>query len=634
MLTAGDWAARNIILAGSSVAVPGPLRPIAQQMAMLDVMGTPSSYPDRVTVMKSAQCGYSTCLLAFALYALVHQARLVGVYGLSATAVRGWMRTALIPALHMVPEAESMLEELNFRNDLTNDRVSIGGRTLHAMTAGSSRSTRQRQFDLALIDEIDAFKVSDIKEGDLVGLVARAILNSPFGKLVCGSTPVDMQSSQVFRQYNAATLRFRWQVPCPLCGHHDVLKFEYMQWDEPEPGAVDPLRSSADTARMQCQACKGEWAWPKLPRATEDGRWHDEEHGHTIRRNEGRSPDLLDANGKVVDFPRSVGFHMDRISAPFAPWSETVLEALKTARGSEAEQQRFTNLSLGLPFIPKGQARDLADMKLLQHEFELGPEVKLLTIGIDAQADRLSCLLVAFGPRQECWILRRWEHEGDMSNAGAGAYKDLADHIAKGVWVPKADGSPLKLHAIAIDGQHRASAIRGSRAMWRRVVKWVAVCNASNAVDAAEYVSWRRYPINPAAARMAKRQGGHYIGKTVPCVVLGAHQSKTHWFGRLQQPRYVHIHPDIPDDVMEELSSMYLEHHKTRSYWVKKGGIPSEAFDSLRYAGFAAWWRDADARYTPEDRELQKARWQRDHRSVDETHARHDTDRLLARRAM
>jgi phage terminase large subunit GpA-like protein len=55
--------------------------------------------------------------------------------------------------------------------------------------------------------------------------------------------------SRISREYEASD-RQRYFVPCPLCGHYQILEFERMRWQPSRP----------DTVQYQWAHCEGTFA--------------------------------------------------------------------------------------------------------------------------------------------------------------------------------------------------------------------------------------------------------------------------------------------------------------------------------------------------------------------------------------
>ena len=86
-----------------------------------------------------------------------------------------------------------------------------------------------------LLDEVDAYPASADEEGDPVTLAeARSLTFAHRRKVLLISTPTVKGFSRIEREYEASDQR-RYYVPCPHCGHAQVLVFERLRWDTGKP---------------------------------------------------------------------------------------------------------------------------------------------------------------------------------------------------------------------------------------------------------------------------------------------------------------------------------------------------------------------------------------------------------------
>ena len=99
------------------------------------------------------------------------------------------------------------------------------------------------------------------------------------------STPTVKGFSRIEREYEASDQR-RYFVPCPHCGHAQVLVFERLKWDKGKP----------ETAAYHCASC-------------DDGDRRAPQDGDAGGRR-------LAGDGGTAADPSTIGFHLSALYSP------------------------------------------------------------------------------------------------------------------------------------------------------------------------------------------------------------------------------------------------------------------------------------------------------------------------------
>jgi phage terminase large subunit GpA-like protein len=196
---------------------------------------------------------------------------------------------------------------------------------------------------------------------------ARATTFGTLKRIAAISTPTYAGQSLIERLYGDSDQR-KWFVPCPYCGFAQMLDWESLRW---EPGQLE-------TVRYRCVSCNREIPKShKVPMVTM-GTW---------------KPTAPNYTNCVI----SRGYHFNALISPWLRWSELVRQ-YEAAITPEAKKS-FTNLVLALPWQEQVQPVPEADTLMARAEPYLEGTVPeggcFLTAGVDVQADRVECEIVA-----------------------------------------------------------------------------------------------------------------------------------------------------------------------------------------------------------------------------------------------
>lgn len=242
--------------------------------------------------------------------------------------------------------------------------------------------------------------------------------------------------------------------------------------------------------------------------------------------------------------PRIIGFHLSELYSPWRRLGEIAADFVAAKRGGTEMLRTWVNTSLGESWEEPAEAIDPAALAIRRERFaaEIPAGACCVTLGVDTQDDRLEALLVAWGPGEESWILRRETLPGDP--AFQEPWRLLDDMLSK--TYHHALGLDLPVHACCI----------GSAG------------HKTNFVYA--FVAPRQ--IRRVFATIGRGGGGHAFvspGKPIrtPAGNANLHmidrdQGKATFFSRLRLtepgPGYVHISDEVDNETIAQLTAEKL----------------------------------------------------------------------------
>ena len=440
------------------------------------------------------------------------------------------------------------------RNTITNKSFKNDA---HVAFVGSNvpNDVASRSRRIIVGDEIDRWAVSAGKDGDVATLARQRIKNWWNSFIAWVSTPVDFETSIIFRHWLGSDQRHRYYT-CPDCGHAHHLEWENVKWEG------DDKHSSPETAYYQCPECPSKW--------NDVTRWKLDKTGEWKKHN----PD-----SKIA------GFHISQLYSPWVKLSTMVFEYLDS-RGKPLMEKAFQNTVLGLPFEDKKGAGVEVEMLLNRREeipkFTMPERSGLITMGVDVQGDRLEVKMVAWGLNDESWILDKYKIFGDPT--GSAVWKDLEEVIKKRRYKHPLRETLFRIEATAIESGHET----------QRVYKFAARMQIQgHNVYAIKGV--------PGSGRPIWLQSKKQI-KLTKLFLVGVDDAKATIYGRLATENgqgQIHFSTRLEKDYFEELiaEKIILETDKNGfevKRWYLPSGVRNEAFDLMVYAMAAKESRDID----------------------------------------
>lgn len=297
--------------------------------------------------------------------------------------------------------------------------------------ANSAAPLRNISIKKLMLDEIDAYEEDLDEEGDTCSIAEKR--TDGFGderKIYKLSTPT-LKGSKIDKEFNNSDQR-HFYLPCPLCGQAQVLKWESLRFSH-ENWQLD------SEVLYECEHCHGHFPEYRKTWMMENGEWRPHNPGHRHR-----------------------GYKLSSLYSPigFLSWREIVEEWLSAKADNDiAALKTWTNTRLAEPW-DDSLASDIDSDSLLNRREQYGPVVPwqalLLIASVDTQDDRLECMVKAWGPKEESWMM---EHRVFWGNPAEPELWNDLDEYLKAPWL-HASGAVMHIACTTIDsGGHHAQSV-------------------------------------------------------------------------------------------------------------------------------------------------------------------------------
>ena len=574
LLSVSEWSEKHRMLAARASAEPGRYR-IARTPYMRAIMDalSPADPCRRVVFMKAAQVGATEGANNFIGF-VIHQAPgpMLAVQPTVELAKRN-SRQRIDPLIEESAALRGLVRPARSR-DSGNTMLSkeFAGGILIMTGANSAVGLRSIPARYILLDEVDAYPASADEEGDPVTLAeARSLTFAHRRKVLLISTPTVKGFSRIEREYEASDQR-RYFVPCPHCGHAQVLVFERLRWDKGKP----------ETAAYHCASCETPIAEHHKTATLAAGEWR--------------------ATGTAAD-PSTIGFHLSALYSPvgWLSW-EAIARAWVAAQGSDEAIRAFRNTILGETWVESGEAPDWQRLYDRRERWPAGtvPAGGLfLTAGADIQKDRIEVDVWAWGRGLESWLIDHIVIEGGPESTEPWA---ALDRLLSQVW-PHEGGTVLGLAKLAIDTGYEPTAVYG----WARRagVAQVAPVKGADGFNRSSPVSGPTYVDASDGGKRLRR------GARLWTVAVSTFKAETYRFLRLERPTEeeraegkpyppgsVHLPHWVEDEWLKQFVAEQLVTVRTRRGFARlewqKLRERNEALDCRVYARAAAWIAGAD----------------------------------------
>jgi len=439
----------------------------------------------------------------------------------------------------------------------TMDTKEFEGGTLYATTAGSASNLAELAARYIYGDEIDRWDVDVDEEGDPVDLAETR--GSTFGrnaKFYFSSSPTIKGASRIADLFETSDQR-HYYVPCPTCGHMQVLEWERLLY-------------SADfkTVHYKCSSL--------------DCDVLIEEHhkGEMLARGEWR--------GHAKGDGETVGFHLNALYAPlgWTSWADLAkqFEKAKLAqdRGDLEPMQVFYNTRLAKVWdsaVEQTKA-EVLQARAVQEDYVLGTVpvgVLVITGAVDVQANRLELMTLGYGAGMERWVIDHQVIPGDPADQRTW---DLLDERLK-VRYRHPCGVSLGILAVGIDsGGHHTHEVY----QFTRVRRWRNIFALKGASKPGKPIIAQRPSLVDVTWKGQTERNGAELW------MVGTDTAKDWIYNRYSfesGPGALHFPKDLPDEffqqcVAERKIARYVKGYK-RIEWVKGKADRNEALDLMVY---------------------------------------------------
>lgn len=384
-LTLSEWADLHYYLSAGD-ASPGRWKTLPYQKGIMDAMTDPKV--ERVSIMKSARVGYSKMIDAFVGYSMDQDPCRILVVQPTVDAAKSYSKEDIAPMLRDCPRLAAIRVEdqeassaKKNSTDTMLHKVFPGG-ILSLVGANSGTGLRSVSRKRVLFDEVDAYPPSAGSDGDPISLGIARTRSYWDRKIVTGSTPLVAGASRIEALFLEGDQR-RYFVPCPSCGHMDVLSFReqagighFMRWPEGKP----------EDAFFVCR-----------------------KNGCVIEHSSKR--DMIDAGEWRASeaFRGHASFHIWAAYSTMAntSWGDIAKEFLDKKDNTELLRV-FVNTWLGETWVERGEAPEWERLYARRETYRVGTVpngVEFLTCGVDVQKDRFVWEVVGWAMNKESWSI-------------------------------------------------------------------------------------------------------------------------------------------------------------------------------------------------------------------------------------
>ena len=570
-ITVSEWADSYRILQSVDTDEAGPWRTSRTPYLRAIMDSLTIAEPHRVVVfMKGAQIGATQCGNNFVGYVIHHAPGPMLIAQPTAEMAKRNSRQRIEPMIASCPAltdrifGERALTSQGRAGQTVLQKMFEGG-TLVMTGANSAAGLRSMSARYLFLDEVDGWPVDVDGEGDPVALAIARSRNFQRAKIYICSTPTVEGTSRIAAAFRRGDQRFYF-VPCPKCGHAQVLKF-----GGPDCNYGLKLKSdrTGDVAYL-CEKCGRTFEEHHKPKFLAEGQWKATAEGR---------PDII-------------SFHLSSLYSPYGwySWNQASDDFLE-AKEFPLKLKGFVNTVLGETW--RDEVSRLDEAAAAKHR-EKYPEkdgkllvpkgVVMMTGGVDVQDDRLEFTTMGWGLAEECWVL---EHD---VVAGDPAKREVWDELWRRMFSlrPLERGGADYVRAWCIDtaGHHTNAAYEFCRPRYRvptpdgrRILVFPTVCRAGPG---------HLWPRAPSRQNKAK----------ILLWPLKVDAGKEALYSRLAKiavpgPGYVHFPKHFGDPYFLQVAAEEIVHgfdlrgFPTRTWQLRSPGRRNEALDCW-VLGYAA----------------------------------------------
>jgi phage terminase large subunit GpA-like protein len=424
-LTISEWADRERQLPPESSAEPGRWR-TSRTPYLKTIMDTITDrHVETVVIMASSQVGKTEVLLNTLGYHIHLDPAPMMLIEPTIEIASAVAKDRVAPMLRATPALRRLVGAPRTR-DGSNTTLHKAFPAGHLTLAGanSPASLASRPIRVLLADEVDRWPASAGTEGDPLALAVVRTRTFHRRRIIVVSSPTIKSASRIEDWY-AISDRRQFHTPCPRCAAPFVLAWEHIRWTEHDPA----------TAFLECPLCGGRIEDAERPAMIAAGAWK-----------------------ATAPFAGIAGFHVWEMFAPWRSLADQVAAFLVARRSLEA-RQAWTNTALGRVWESPGESVEPSHLLLRREDYgeQVPAAVKVITVGVDTQDDRLEAVIVGWGDGEECWILERLSFPGDPARPDV--WHELDQEVLEYNF-PHAAGGSMRMQCCLVDaGGHRTQGV-------------------------------------------------------------------------------------------------------------------------------------------------------------------------------
>lgn len=421
ILTVCEWADAHRMLSQRSSAEPGKWR-TKRTPYLKEIMECLSAQSpiEEVVFMAGAQLGKSETLNNWTGYIIDRSPGPMMMVQPTVELAKRYSKQRVDPLLEETPRLKAKVKPARER-DGGNTQLAkeFPGGILVLTGANSAVGLRSLPARFLGMDEIDGYPVDVDGEGDPVTLARARTRTFARRKILLTSTPTIAGRSRIEQAFNESDQR-RYYVPCPECGHMQVIKWANLKWDE----------NHIEDVYLECEERKCKIREHNKTKMLEAGEWRAD-----------------NPNPKSV---KIAGFHINSLYSPVGwfSWADAVKLWLDSYKYPD-RLRAFVNTVLGEVWKEQGDAPDWRRLYERRESFQIGvvPQsvnILFLTAGVDVQKDRLEIQVIGWTSDKQSYSIDYVVIPGDTADTSdRGPWGDLHDLIMSSQY-----GMPLILTGI------------------------------------------------------------------------------------------------------------------------------------------------------------------------------------------
>lgn len=392
---------------------------------------SPCSSRQQIVVMKGAQLGFTEIAVNWMMYTIDQDPAPLLYVQKTIDAVEKFSKQRLQPSVNVCPAVQERIGGTETKGDKGNTITikNFPGGIIILGGANSAASLRSMPIERLVLDEEDSYDNEIEDEGSPSDLAIRRTANFPRRKIFRLSTPLIKETSRIEPLYEEGDQR-RYYVPCPLCGHMQVIWWRNIKYDKQDDG--EPIN-----IRMECEMCKQGIPERYKTQMLEEGEW-------------------------IAEFPgrEIASFHISSLYSPvgFFSWRDAIHMWIRANRERDKSLLKiFVNTVLGETWTESQKTIHVSSLMDRREDYhaEVPEGALVLSAGVDVQEGMVAIEVVAWGKGQESWSIEYTTIMGDTELSFV--WEQLAQYLQK-QW-RHANGSTVGIAVTAVDSGHRARVV-------------------------------------------------------------------------------------------------------------------------------------------------------------------------------
>lgn len=387
-LSVSEWADRYRVLSQEASAESGKWK-TSRTPYLKEIMDCLSvnSTPKKVVFMKGAQVGGTEAGLNWIGY-IIH--RYPGPMLIVNPSIDTSKRNSKMRVMPMIEATKVLSKCIMPRKSRDSGNTILQkefkGGVLIMTGANAPSGLRSVPIRYLFLDEVDEYPKEAGTEGDPVDLAVQRTATFQNKKIFMISTPTIKDASRIEQAFLEGDQRY-YHVPCPKCGHYQVLEWRNVVFDSKQ----------LTEACYKCEKCGALWHNWEKDQILAKGHWI------------AKKPLNTDV----------ASFHLSSLYSPhgWISWTDIAKEFL-AVKDEPSRLQVWTNTKLAESWEDMaGEMIDPTNLMVRREHFgEYLPEgVAVLTAGVDVQDNRLEVEIVGWGRSEESWSIDYLVLFGDPS---------------------------------------------------------------------------------------------------------------------------------------------------------------------------------------------------------------------------